>query len=48
MEPNSDFAWEVVATFSDVASAYAMAAMIRGEGVPAVVMSDSSLLGAPQ
>jgi len=35
----------VVATFSDVASAHALAALFRAEGVPAKVVSDTSLLG---
>jgi hypothetical protein len=37
--------WTVVATFSDVASAHAMVALFRTEGVPAEVVSDTSLLG---
>jgi hypothetical protein len=41
----SDLAWEVVATLPDVASAHVLATMIRGEGVPAMVVTDSSLLG---
>ena len=45
MTSASDLAWEVVATLPDVASAHVLATMIRGEGVPAMVVTDSSLLG---
>jgi hypothetical protein len=45
MTSTSDLAWEVVATLPDVASAHVLATMIRGEGVPAMVVTDSSLLG---
>lgn len=37
--------WETAVTLSDVASADAIAIMLRGEGLPAVVVSDSALLG---
>jgi hypothetical protein len=37
--------WEVVATLPDVALAHVPATMIRGEGVPAMVVTDSPLLG---
>ena len=45
MSSTSNLAWDVVATFSDVPSAHAMAVLFRGEGVPAEVVSDTSLLG---
>jgi hypothetical protein len=45
MTSTSDLAWEVVATLPDVASAHVLATMIRGEGVPAMVVTDSFLLG---
>ena len=45
MATTSDLAWDIVATFSDVPSAQAMAILFRGEGVPAEVISDTSLLG---
>jgi hypothetical protein len=45
MSPTSILAWDVVATFFDVASAHAMAVLLRDEGVPAEVFSESSLLG---
>ena len=45
MTSTSDLTWEVVATLPDVASAHVLATMIRGEGVPAMVITDSSLLG---
>jgi hypothetical protein len=45
MSSTSNLAWDVVATFSDVPSAHAMVALFRGEGVPAEVVSDTSLLG---
>jgi len=45
MTTTSDLAWEVVATLPDVASAHVLATMIRDEGVPAIVVTDSSLLG---
>jgi hypothetical protein len=44
MTSTSDLPWEVVATFPDVASAHVMATMLRGEGIPAMVVTDSSLL----
>jgi hypothetical protein len=45
MSSTSDTAWQVVATFADLASAHAIAALFRSEGVPAEVISDTSLLG---
>jgi hypothetical protein len=45
MASTSNFAWDVVATFSDVPSAQALASLFRAEGVPADVVSDTSLLG---
>ena len=45
MASTSGSGWDVVATFSDVASAHVMVALFRGEGVPAEVVSDTSLLG---
>jgi hypothetical protein len=45
MSSTSNLAWDVVATFSDVASAHAIATLFRDEGVPAEVVSDTSLLG---
>jgi hypothetical protein len=45
MSSTSNLTWSVVATFSDVASAHAMVALFRAEGVPAEVVSDTSLLG---
>jgi hypothetical protein len=45
MASTSDLAWEVVATFPDVTSAQVLAIMIQGEGVPALVVTDSFLLG---
>lgn len=45
MSSTSNLAWDVVATFSDVPSAHAMATLFRAEGVPAEVVSDTSLLG---
>ena len=44
MASTSNFAWDVVATFSDVPSAQALASLFRAEGVPAEVVSDTSLL----
>jgi hypothetical protein len=40
---NSD--WDVVATFPDVPSAHVLAVLLRAEGVPAELVSDTSLLG---
>ncbi|HME37606.1 MAG TPA: hypothetical protein VKG63_01490 [Steroidobacteraceae bacterium] len=45
MASTSNLVWDVVVTFSDVPSAQAMAVLFRGEGVPAEVISDTSLLG---
>jgi hypothetical protein len=45
MSSTSNMVWDVVATFSDVLSAHAVAVLFRGEGVPAEVVSDTSLLG---
>jgi hypothetical protein len=45
MSSTANLAWDIVATFSDVPSAQAMAALFRAEGVPAEVVSDTSLLG---
>jgi hypothetical protein len=45
MPSTSNSSWEVVASFSDAASAHAMLVMFRGEGVPADVVGDTSLLG---
>jgi hypothetical protein len=45
MSSTSSLAWDVVATFSDVPSAHAVAALFRREGVPVEVVSDTSLLG---
>jgi hypothetical protein len=45
MASTSNLGWDVVVTFSDVPSAQAMAILFRGEGVPAEVVSDTSLLG---
>jgi hypothetical protein len=45
MSFTSNLAWDVVVTFSDVPSAHAMAVLFRAEGVPAEVISDTSLLG---
>ena len=45
MPSASKLPWEVVASFSDVASAHAVAVLLRDEGVPAEVVSDTSLLG---
>jgi hypothetical protein len=45
MSSTSNSTWQVVATYSDVASAHAMSALFRAEGVPAKVVSDTSLLG---
>ena len=45
MSPSSNLTWDVVATFSDVPSAHAMVVLFREEGVPAEVVSDTSLLG---
>ena len=45
MAPTSNLVWDIVATFPDVPSAHAMAALFRAEGVPAEVVSDTSLLG---
>jgi hypothetical protein len=45
MSSTSNLAWSVVATFSDVASAHTMAVLFRAEGVPAELVSDTSLLG---
>jgi hypothetical protein len=45
MSSTSNMAWDVVATFSDVPSAHAIATLFRTEGVPAEVVSDTSLLG---
>jgi len=45
MASTSNFAWNVVATFSDVPSAQALATLFRAEGVPVEVVSDTSLLG---
>jgi len=41
----SNSTWQVVAAFSDVASAHATATLFRAEGVPAKIVSDTSLLG---
>jgi hypothetical protein len=41
----SNLTWDVVATFSDVASAHAMAVLLQGEGVPAKIFSDTTILG---
>jgi hypothetical protein len=45
MSPTSNLAWDVVATFSDLPSAHATVTLFRDEGVPAEVVSDTSLLG---
>jgi hypothetical protein len=45
MASTSNFAWNVVATFSDVPSAQALASLFRAEGVPTELVSDTSLLG---
>jgi hypothetical protein len=45
MSMTSNSGWDVVVTFSDVPSAHAMAVLFRAEGVPAEVVSDTSLLG---
>jgi hypothetical protein len=45
MATTSNFAWDVVATFSDIPSAQALASLFRAEGVPAEVVTDTSLLG---
>ena len=45
MASTSNFAWDAVATFSDVPSAQALASLFRAESVPAEVVSDTSLLG---
>jgi hypothetical protein len=45
MSFTSNSAWDVVVSFSDVLSAHAMAVLFRAEGVPAEVVSDTSLLG---
>jgi hypothetical protein len=45
MSSTSSLAWDVVVSFSDVPSAHAMAVLFRAEGVPAEVVSDTSLLG---
>jgi hypothetical protein len=45
MSSTSNSTWHVVATFSDGASAHAVSALFRAEGVPAKVVSDTSLLG---
>jgi hypothetical protein len=45
MASTSNMAWDVVATFPDVVSAHPLAALFRAEGVPAEVVSDTSLLG---
>ena len=45
MVSTSNFAWDIVATFSDVPSAQALVVLFQAEGVPAEVVSDTSLLG---
>ena len=45
MASTSSVAWDVVATFSDVPSAQALAGLFRAEGVPVELVSDTSLLG---
>jgi hypothetical protein len=45
MASTSNLAWEIVATFSDIPSAQALVSLFRAEGVPAEVVSDTSLLG---
>jgi hypothetical protein len=45
MSSTPNLLWDVVATFSDVPSAQVMAVLFRDEGVPAEVVSDTSLLG---
>jgi hypothetical protein len=45
MASTSNLAWDIVATFSDVPSAQAWVVLFRAEGVPAEVVSDTSLLG---
>ena len=45
MASTSNSVWDVVATFSDVPFARAMVVLFRAEGVPAELVSDTSLLG---
>jgi hypothetical protein len=45
MSSTSSLAWDVVATFSDVPSAQTLAGLLRAEGVPVDLVSDTSLLG---
>jgi hypothetical protein len=45
MTPTSNLTWDVVATFSDVPSAQALAGLFQEEGVPVELVSDTSLLG---
>jgi transglutaminase-like putative cysteine protease len=45
MAPTSNSAWDVVATFPDVPSAHVLVVLLRAEGVPAELVSDTSLLG---
>jgi hypothetical protein len=41
----SNVGWDIVATFSDVASAHVLATLFRAGGVPSEVVCDTSLLG---
>ena len=45
MASSSKSAWDVVATVPDVQSAHVLLVLLRTEGVPAEVLSDTPLLG---
>jgi len=45
MASTSNSSWDIVATFSDLPSARALATLFHAEGVPNEVVCDTSLLG---